>query len=142
MKEAFKDIKFRKKDNPSQFLAKAIARQQTLRKLAESPVLIVADPDIVSLDGIPHTDLLYENLNTQQRKLQQKKKTWRQKDFDHEHELMRMDMPSYYMALNRLKHAQKWVSRAETSRSESLKMKRNTYQPPTKTLEQTSNSVS
>ena len=140
MKDAFKDIKFRKKDNPSQFLAKAIARQQTLRKLAESPVFIVADPDIVSLDGIPHTDVLYENL--EQRKQKQNKKTWRQKDFDHEHELMRMDMPSYYMALNRLKHAQKWVSRAETSRSESLKMKRNTYQPPTKSLEQTSNSVS
>ena len=39
-------------------------RQENLKQLLESPICVVGDPEIVSLDGMPSFDIIYENLSS------------------------------------------------------------------------------
>jgi len=49
-------------------LHKGVIRQRNLKNLVESPVCIVADPSIVTLDGLPSIEILEKDINTSNKK--------------------------------------------------------------------------
>lgn len=82
--------------------------------LAESPCVVVSDPSIVLMDGLPRIDFWYDNLKPHQYK---KSKDKTRSHLDHEFDIVRFGSQRYFSALNKIQHTRKAMQRVVASDS-------------------------
>ena len=90
---------------------KGVIRQRNLKNLVESPVCVVADPSIVTLDGLPSIEILEKDINTSNKKKLEKF------EYSYEEYVCRLGTVKYFPRVHRVAQPRRTRN---VERSESL----------------------